>query len=770
MKTISRSLFVLLIAVFCSITSRAQLNPDIPIGTWRTHLSYSKVFQVEESPTRIYAAATSSLLYYDKTDKELMSFSKMEGLTSTGVSSLKYAPQHKTLVIGYEDGNIDLLVNEQQIYNISGILRSSVIGSKRINHISIDKDFAYLSCGFGLVVLNLAKREIKESNTLLGNNGLSQTAVISSVVLNDTLYAATQSGLKFISLNRNLMNTSLWANVTAFSGDNISAMELGDAAIYLVSKNGNQLWKSQNSRTWQSLSYSSNQEVRNIKPLANNELLVSSWQSVFLVNATSGQTTTLAGGNGYWPYAALRDNEGNYWIADAAKGLLRVAGTSVEPFVINGPDEDASIRLFYYNQKMVSLPGGYTSSTNAPLTKQTGYSVFEQNQWQTFSPSKTPAMPYVQDLVTAAYSATDNTLYIGSFSHGILTLKNGAYGLINHETPGTSLTEILPYEPNYRKLRIADLKVDRHNNLWAVSNLQSTTPAIHVRRAKTGQWQSFQFGLDMEPYVLELVVADNDDKWVRASPSRPYGSLLVFNDAGKFRELGTVIGSGGLPDRKVNCIAKDLEGQILVGTDQGLAVFDNPDIALNGTSYNARLPIIDGRPILETDAVTAIAVDGGNRKWLGTRRTGLWLFDADCEKLIAHFDTKNSPLISDNIMALGINAVTGEVFISTDKGMMSYRSTATEGTLTHSSVKVFPNPVAPDFDGLIGISGLANNATVKITDISGKLMYETKAQGGEATWNRRNYTGQEAESGVYLIFSASETGEDTFVGKIALIK
>jgi ligand-binding sensor domain-containing protein len=172
---------------------------------------------------------------------------------------------------------------------------------------------------------------------------------------------------------------------------------------------------------------------------------------------------------------------------------------------------------------------------------------------------------------------------------------------------------------------------------------------------------------------------------------------------------------------------------------------------------------------LRDDKVTAIAVDGGNRKWMGTER-GVWLFNATGEEMIYNFTMDNSPLLSNVIKDIAINHKTGEVFFATDKGIVSYRADATESNSIFQSVKIFPNPVTNSFNGSVGINGLATNATVKITDISGKLIWQTQANGGTATWNVRDYTGRRAATGVYLVFAATSDGVESVVGKIAVVE
>ena len=245
-------------------------------------------------------------------------------------------------------------------------------------------------------------------------------------------------------------------------------------------------------------------------------------------------------------------------------------------------------------------------------------------------------------------------------------------------------------------------------------------------------------------------------------------NILVFNDeTGEERYLGNTTGEGGLPGTKATTIISDKDGLIWAGTDQGVAFFPDPFSVFSG-NVDAVRPIFDRRPLLRDQLITAIAVDGGNRKWIGTPN-GLWLFDEAGETLVHNFTTENSPLPSNYIKDIAIDANSGEVFIATTQGMVSYRGTATKGGTENQAVKIFPNPVSMSFNGEVGISGLVDDAIVKITTVTGTLVREVKAAGGMATWNVTDYRNERVATGVYLVFSASSNGSETFVGKIAVV-
>jgi hypothetical protein len=267
----------------------------------------------------------------------------------------------------------------------------------------------------------------------------------------------------------------------------------------------------------------------------------------------------------------------------------------------------------------------------------------------------------------------------------------------------------------------------------------------------------------------DSIITDLDgNRWSRGEG---FGGIVVRNTKNQRVNISANVGLGNLPSNNVKTLALDRDGQIWVGTDRGVVVFDNPSAVFSGRNFDAYTPVFERRRLLGNETVSSIAIDGGNRKWMGTRN-GIFLFNADGTELVINFTEKNSPLPSNEISYITTEPNTGEVYIRTTKGMVSYRGTATESGLKQeeNAVKIFPNPIRPDFEGTIGIEGLVENAFVKITDVAGNLVYETRANGGTATWNGRTLQGNRVETGVYLIFSANAKGEETCVSRLAVVK
>jgi ligand-binding sensor domain-containing protein len=274
------------------------------------------------------------------------------------------------------------------------------------------------------------------------------------------------------------------------------------------------------------------------------------------------------------------------------------------------------------------------------------------------------------------------------------------------------------------------------------------------------------------------MVDNSDQVWVQLRND----GIVVFNhnntlantDDDQQRKLGTAAGQGALSSRSVLSMATDKNGAVWVGTNQGVVTFFSPERIFTGQNFDAQHVLIEQNgslsKLLENEAVTSIAIDGGNRKWFGTARSGVFVMSPDGTEELLHFTEENSPLFSNSIQAIGINPDHGEVYISTDRGMISYRGGATEGQDTLGDVMAFPNPVRPGFSGDIAIRGLAENANVKITDISGNLVFETTALGGQALWSGQSFSGRDVTTGVYLVFLTNDDGSETAVTKIMIVR
>jgi hypothetical protein len=756
--SIHRTIFLMLIFCF----GEAFSQTSIPIGTWRAHPPYYSVLDIALTENFAYAVSPYASFYIDKTENSFNPLSKIQGLTDVGISAVGYDKVTSTVVIGYENGNIDL-IKDREIINMPDITRATIVGSKKLNHISFHKGFAYVSSDFGMVVLNLAKVEVKESYRNLSESGDPNIIYSSAIIENkDSIYIATESGILSAKISSaiNLMDYKNWylhtnsdgipagaKNLAALNGKMYASID--EDGIYEYTNNA---WTRKNWVAGGLPIYGMNSSKGELYICADGKIFhIDKSYNVNIIDDRFGIFT---------PVKAICDDNNQLWIADRAKGLVKYDGDTYFNYLSESPYHHNSFKLYTYGDKLINLTGGYTNIFG-PLFLNRGYHTFQNNKWSTNSTFFDPNFPDVRDIVDAAIDPIDKSLYIASALNGLLTVSpEKKYNLIG--------TEVFA-SPDNAIVRITGLATDSKGRLW-VSNhsVPAGSPSIYMKE-RSGAWKGFTFTQTEARFPSSILIDDLDNKWVRLGNSGNIRGLMVFNEEGnKRRFLTTNQGSGGLPDIVINCFAKDKNGEIWIGTNQGVAVFQNPSLAFD-SNQDVILPIFDGFPLLKDEVVTAIKIDGANRKWFGTNN-GVWLLDRSAREVLHNFTEDNSPLPSNNITGIEILPSTGEVFFGTDKGIISFRGTATEAEATHGKAKVFPNPVKAGFGGTIGITGLANSASVKITDIYGNLISEGEAQGGMYTWNGRNYNGEGARAGVYLVFSSTSDGEDTNVAKILVIQ
>jgi ligand-binding sensor domain-containing protein len=318
---------------------------------------------------------------------------------------------------------------------------------------------------------------------------------------------------------------------------------------------------------------------------------------------------------------------------------------------------------------------------------------------------------------------------------------------------------------------------DENGLLWVTNSLVKNGLAY---MNTDGEWSSMKINSynTESGHLGDLVIDNQGKKWIFIANG---GGIIVYDDNGtpentsddSDRRLNTSAGSGGLPSNAIYSLAKDKDGEVWVGTDKGIAVFYNTEDAFS-IEGDAQLVLVEAdgyvEPIISNETVTTIAIDGANRKWFGTKNSGVFVYSPDGSIQEEHFTQENSPILSNTINHISINEENGEVFISTDKGLISYKGKATAGQSTHGNVLVYPNPVKENYDGPIAIKNVVENANVKITDIRGNLVKTLTAYGGQAVWDGKNKFGERSNTGVYLVFSTDPTGLETNVAKILFIK
>jgi hypothetical protein len=784
----NRNLFGLILGFIglLTVTANAQ-KIDIPMGTWRAHPSFYNQTHLLATPTAIYAASEASLFRIEKGNLSITPITKTNGLSEVNITALAYHPQTKNVIIGYTSGSIDILKPTGEIVNISAIKRFNLLGSKTINHIFSAGSDAYLSCDFGLVILNVVKEEVKNSN--IGLSGSNSTLVVnSSTIINDTLYLATAEGLKEAPLNSNLKDGASYKTYGLAAGaptainDNYSPISLvnfkNTLYIHYRNNSGGFLYKKTGNRvTDAQLPYLTGKIS---KLSAGADSLMALMNNSIITMGQDFAPKVLNDTSFYFLQSAEQEQDGRIWISDFTKTPGYWENGRLNTLQFDTPIMKTALRMHPFGNKIAFASGGYNTSIYTKSGTSAGYSVLGDDGWQNFNFERL-LKPFFEDCVHVTTNASGNKLYGSLWGGGLLVAdidnngKTTKYELWDDKFPANSTLNL--FSSDKAACRITSSVIDLKNQLFIGNfTLSTSQPSIHKYSFSDKSFveiQSPDNNADSYECPLDIIVADNNDKWIRIAPNRTNpASIWVVSDQGIQRGLNTAANNGNLPSETVNDIAKDIDGSIWVGTNIGVAVFYSPSSATRSTTQavNAITPIFEGRPLLEEEQITAIAIDGGGRKWFGTKRNGIYLYDKDISRSILFFNTENSPLPSNNIIDIAINKVTGEVFIATDLGIVSYRSHATDPAADGSEVVVFPNPVRPNFNGLLGIRGLPTNSQVKITDIAGRKVFEGNSDGGGISWNLKDYNNRRAKTGIYLVFASNEEGTETLVGKFAVVE
>ncbi len=753
-------LTICLLFLFCQNLLFAQ--NDIPVGSWRMHLTYRDAHTLAISPSSVFVASSNGLFEFEIESKKTKPlFKKIDGLSDIGISRLAYHNSSKTLVIGYQNGNIDLW-REKEIINVRSIL-NSVFPSKRINHLDFQDNSLYISTDFGVVVFDLQRLEVSENYVQIGENG-ERLSIFSLAFTNDSIFALSEKGIRASSRNRQINKQDFrnWRSVLNAPNLSKTIVALKNTLFYGIN---NQSLYTYESGKITPVSQTAQLDFADLS-LGNGQMIVSAKDRILTISENR-QVQTFLNEKIIQPRQAVLDSDNKLWIADFGIGLVTNKYGAFQQYAPSGVFSSQVWNLRYFDNKLIATSGGYASNY-PPLNRQTGFYVFETNEWKNFNAIDPFALsiktPLVRDLVASAYHPTEKTFYLASFQDGLFSwnTENNSFRLLQNPQ--------IPLLGN----RVGGILVDSRNDLWVSNhNVLDNSPSI-FKRNSNGTWQSFTFkpegGIDAKR-PLELMESQGQLIWVRLSPNVNGGALVFDPKNGKYKYLT----SNNLDGADLNILAMtiDRNDDLWIGTEKGLRVLNGASAFLE-KDFNARkVAVNQNNAFLFLEKITAIAVDGGNRKWIGTEK-GLWLHDEKPQQIgkevIHQFTAENSPLLSNKIVSIAVHDRTGEVFIGTDLGIVSFRGMATEGGFDFSQAKIFPNPVPPNFEGYITISGLANDANVKITDISGKIVFETTAEGGTAVWQGRDLSGKKAKTGVYLVYSSFNRGEETFVGKIGFIE
>ncbi len=743
-------LILLLITSYVSL-----LTGQIPVGTWRDHLSWNTAEAVTIAGDKVYCSNGVGICIYDIQSRNLDKLTKVNGLNDAGITALRYAASTNIVIVGYTNGNLDIVAGND-VYNIPDIKRSSIYTNKQINHIYESGKYAYLSCSFGIVVVDIQLRQIRDTY-IIGDGGVP-VEVFALTEYNGYFYASTAQGLKYAdNQSRLLTDFSVWKKVNNIPSASTGFTQVvsSDKFLYVCDMDDHIFLY--DGVTWNPLMLPFAVEKIHRLSIAGGSLLVSTSGAVFIYNAgTSLWQNTIKSYNDtpVVAYDATLDVGGACWIADNKQGLVQWKSASAMSYHLpNGPASNHAGALRFKADRLLVASGG-KDADNKPLNRKGEIHTLYANQWNSIS-------------LQGAYDFTDVDIsmgqpgiyYVSSWGEGMYIFENGIL-----KTRYTQNNSTLTADHS-GSVYCGGVFIDTDNKLW-VSN------DTHASLLSSGQWKALPW------QTLSNMGRFTEDTYQHIWTPLYNNGLWVFDKS--VSEQGQSGGTirfypynytGTLPISQSNQIVTAPDGIVWVGTTQGPVYYSSSTTAtiLEGNNTKGFHPIRTEYALLGSENILSVAVDGAYRKWFGTATGGVFLIDEDNAGEVKHFTVDNSPLFSNKVHDIAINDKTGEVFFATEYGIVAYRGDAVSSGDDFGKVYVFPNPVRPEFQGEITITGLIKDADVKITDTAGNLVYQTRTLGGQAVWNGRNQQGRRVATGVYLVFCTNDDGSKTHITKLLFI-
>lgn len=748
-----------------------QLSGKTPIGNWSDHLPYKRAIKVVAAGKKIYCCTANSLFYYDLNDNSINKISKIQGLNEVEFSTIEYDPQNDELVIAYSNSNIDIIQNNK-IINVPYIKNKITIADRRINNIFISNGMAYLACSYGVSVLDLKKFQITDTYTPSIDGSPNKVNDFCSD--GTSFYAATANGIFKAPVDNGLLiDYTNWKQFQNFSGfsKECNGIKCLNGRLFAFFQNSSPTAQDSlitfNGSNWQNMNLSSyGKKINGINVSTNRFIVVVGYYVLGIdVNLNIAQI----GGGSDPNYASIDDN-GNVWVSDNIRTLLEFDnnGNGINAISPDSPRFPDVMKVDVNNGQVWSVAGAPGTDWYGHTYNNYGCQSFVNNTWNSYYADNTAALNPIRDLVNVKIDPNNpNRVFMGSWGWGLIEYNNGNFTVFNKSN---SIIQPWIYNNILPEYLIAGLSFDPNGNLWFSSGISKNGL---YELTSNGKWKSFQ--INNNPDITCLLATSAGQIWMTAASTT---QIVIFNTSNEQQRTFNLTSIASLiTSNNIYSLAEDKSGNIWIGTDAGPVRVTDPQGAFDNSSAASAskilVPIVKGKSaatyLLETERINAIAIDGGDRKWFGTQGSGAYLVSSDGMTVISHFSASNSPLWSNTISDISIDKKSGEVYFATDKGLISYHGNAIEGGDDFGKVYAYPNPVRPEYTGDIYITGLIQDANVKITDITGNLVFETTSLGGQAVWNGKNLLNKRVNTGVYLVFCSNKDGSKTRVTKLLFI-
>ena len=755
-------LYVLFLVLFQFSFAQNKLS-------WQSYFSFNEIKDISEAPTTVFAASENALFSKNTATNTIKTTTTVDGLSGQTISALYHSEGFKKTIIGYENG-LMIVINEKDgsILKVVDIINKQLPANlKKINHFMEHNSLVYVSCDFGIVQFNLTTSQFGDTY-FIGDNG-AEINIRQTAYFDGFIYAATSNGIrKANSTNANLIDFNQWTLVN--SGD-WSSIETLDTTLIAINSGG--YIHRYNSNTF--IGFLQLPQPATDMRAVNQKLFVTTSNTVFVysnqmvLNRQIANTQVLDNTLSFTCATAIGDL---LYIGTKEKGLFSSTLSNVSTFENNtppGPEKNNIFSLDVAPNVLWTVYGDYTSSYNPYPLDNYGISKYDTSGWLNLSYNDVLGAKSMTRIIVNPNN--DKQVYASSFFSGLLKIEQDVPTFLYNEK-NSGLESITTEGPNYIDVRINGTAFDKSGNLWITnSRIKNGLKVLKTN----GQWQSYSMATILDNAELasyaNVVIDKNNTKWIATNRE----GVIGFNEStNTFKKITFGADVGNLPTADVRSVAVDTKNQLWIGTIKGLRVLSNVGSFQTESQLKANPVIIMddnlAQELLYEQFINVIAVDGANNKWIGTGDSGVFMVSPNGQETKYHFTINNSPLPSNVINDIKINSATGEVFIATDKGMVSFKGIATEANEDLNNAYVYPNPVRPNYSGTVKVAGLIDKANIKITDIEGNLVYETTSTGGTIEWDTTAFGRYKVASGVYMIFISAQDGGETKVKKVMIIR
>jgi hypothetical protein len=770
---------IFLFLFFSSLSVSAQIDYS---DSWEDFYSYNNVKDFVKVNNIIYALVDNAIFTFDENTLEIKKLSSIRGLSGETTSSIHYNATFKRLIIGYQNGLIEVIDENESVTISSDIINFNQTGEKSINHISESGNTLYLSTPFAIVEYDIEKLEFGDT-FFIGNS--STSLIINKTVISDgKIYAVTEDGIFNATLTSKLLiDFKNWQQ--QFIGRNFNDISLFNNKLYV--SEGSKLFQFNNGiltlvRDFFERIIGLKSSSTNLTIALNKKAIVLDLRQNELAEFTSNLEFDFTLLNAFYENNTI-------FLATKEFGILKTSFAQINTYQEIHPEGPLSNDVFSIAVKdnhLWAVYGGY-DGVYTPIQKRQGFSHFNGKNW--INTKFNPAFPVIDLNFISIDPAAENRVYISSFgdTNDINNVSTGGLLVVENDEVKTfynhlnsPLQDIEPLLPNRVTLRISGSAFDSQGNLW-VTNIGVSNEL--KKFSASGQWSSYDmssvktssaFGLS------EMAIDRSNSIW--------YGSrrngVFVFNENGnRKRALTATPNLGNLPDTDVLTVAVDKSNRVWLGTRSGMVVYRNAAGVFDADILNAEPVIIEengvGERLLGDQRINTITVDGADNKWFGTDSGGVLYTNPSGQKTLANFSKVNSPLPSNRILKIRTDTSNGKVYFATEKGIVAYNSkVATFGEVL-GDVYAYPNPALKNHETITidGRNGthLPKGTNVKILDVGGNLVYETNVvegqelQGGKVVWNKKNLAGKKVASGIYIVLLVNDDASETTTTKIAIV-